>query len=344
MATIPLISVLVPVYNSATYLPQVIASVCAQSYAKWELVLIDDCSTDASYAIAQRAATADPRISVYRNLTNLGPSATLNRAATYANGSLIARLDADDLMRPDRLHLQVQYLISRPEVGLVGTAYRNIHPDGKRGKVQRTRPSSGDGLRALFLFTNAMGHSTVTYRRRYFEAVGGYDTTLRASLDYDLLARLSTTTDCAVMPEVLVDYRTHGANITTRQGELQLRNAMRVQQQLLDHYGFTYSAQQLETHFRLHLLRGQQAGSSDVSLLDEARSWLRELRTQNVQKGIFDAYAFERTLAEVHTRWYARRGSRLRLRDHFHTFTSDFGSLSVRHFLRQLAHSLKNGI
>ena len=340
----PLVSVLVPVFNAATYLPAAINSTLAQRYRDWELVIVDDCSSDGSFALAREAAATDSRIRVYQNAANLGPSATLNQAAAHANGSLLARLDADDTMHTTRLQLQVDYLTAHPGVGLLGSAYQNVYPDGKHGKVQRTRTSSGDGLLAFFLFANAMGHSTVVYRRECFEQVGGYDRTLRASLDYDLLARLSTITECAVLRQVLVDYRTHGSNITSSQGELQLSNAMRVQKWLLDHYGFHYTAQELETHFRLHLLRGQDAGKTDVHLLEEARTWLRELRAQNLRGGMFDIRAFDRVLGEVHTGLYARRGARVRLRDHLRTFTADFGSLTARHFLRQMGHSLKNGL
>lgn len=340
----PLVSILVPVYNAEPFLPSLLRSVSEQQYENWEIIFVDDGSTDQSVALLTSASAADDRIRLILNEGNLGPSTTLNRAAAAARGDLLARLDADDTMLPERLGKQVAFLEDRREVGLLGSFYRNVNPDGKRGKVESTPLIVGDKLRAAFLFFNPMGHSTVIYRREAFNRVGGYDESLRASLDYDLLARLSRVTPGAILPRVLVNYRTHRHNITTSKSSLQLENAKLVQQNLFAHYGFTATATQLETHYRIQLYRGLPAGATDGPLLREARAWLKELARQNSVLNVFDVEEFAITLREVHTSLYARRASTLALSDYLSNFTTEFGSLRPRQLVRQLAHSLKNGL
>lgn len=339
-----LVSILVPVHNAAAYLPALIASVRAQTYANWELVLVDDRSSDASFSLMEAAAAADGRVTALQNATNLGPSATLNRAATQAVSDLLFRLDADDTMTADRLQKQVGFLRQHPEIGLLGSAYREI--DG-RGRVRGRHGSTvreSEELRAKFMFTNAMGHSTVVYRRAAFERVGGYDESLRASLDYDLLARLSTVTACGFLPEPLVHYRTHAENITTTRRDDQRRNAAAVQRYMLHHYGFTATPEDLEVHRHVGVSPFEGDSRAYADYLRRARRWFAELERQNTRLGSFPPAAFRRVLAEMHTGLYTRASCSLTLRDFGRTLTTDYGTLHPLNFLRQLAHAAKNGL
>ncbi len=339
-----LASILVPVFNAEQYLPDLIASVRAQDYPHWELIFVDDRSTDDSFRYLQEVAQSDRRVRLWRNDENLGPSATLNRAATHARGELLFRLDADDLMLTGRLSRQVAYLHAHPRVGLLGSAYRDMNAAGKRGRAVGSTISSSDGVKAKFLFANAMGHSTVVYRRRVFERIGGYDESLRASLDYDLLARMSVATECHLLREVLVLYRTHNENITSRQRQLQVRNAGSVQERLLVHYGFHFTPAELDVH--LQMAHGPRADDpvGYRCFVREARAWLQQLNAQNQGLRVFDPHQFAEVLAEVHTQLFARAASPLRLRDYMAMFTPEFASLRPGHFLKQLAHTLKNGL
>ncbi|WP_116127815.1 glycosyltransferase family 2 protein [Lewinella sp. IMCC34183] len=339
-----LASILVPVYNAEAYLPALIQSVRVQSYQHWELVFVDDQSTDGGFDYIRAAAAEDDRIRLWQNDENRGPSATLNRAADLARGDLLFRLDADDLMLPERLERQVRFMADHPNVGLLGSAYRNIDDAGQRGNRVGSRITSSDGVKAKFLFANAMGHSTVVYRRRAFTAVGGYNQRLRASLDYDLLARLSLETDCHLLREELVLYRTHNSNITSQQRQLQIQNAGSVQEALLRHYGFSFTAEQLDIH--LQMAHGPRATNRVAyrAFLRRARTWLSHLEAENSRLGAFDRRAFAEVIAEVHTRLYARAASPLRLRDYITMFTPNFASLRPHYLVQQVAHTLKNGL
>lgn len=339
-----LASILVPVYNSARFLPALVASVRAQTYPHWELVLVDDGSTDDTRALITQYASQDTRIMAHFNPHNLGPSATLNRAARLARGELLFRLDTDDTMLPERLQRQLAYLEAHPGVGLLGSHYVNVSPEGRPGSRVTSPILGGPALAAKFLFVNAMGHSTVVYRRQPFEQVGGYDESLRASLDYDLLGRLSTVTPCAMLPRVLVRYLTHRENITTTRQRLQLDNAADVQRRLLHHYGFVASPAQLRLHAAMCLSTGPTDTPEEYStFLLIARQWLRELQRQNDERHIFPPREFARVTAEVHTRLYARASSPLRLRDYLRLLTPEFRAFTPRHAAVQFAHSLKRG-
>ena len=341
----PIASILVPVYNAERFLGTLVDSVRAQSYTNWELILVDDQSSDGSKHIMERLASEDRRVVCKYNNRNLGPSATLNRAANAATGALLFRLDADDTMAPKRLELQINYLGQHPSVGLLGSFYVNVDQYGRKGSLVSTPIIGGEALKAKFLFSNAMGHSTVVYQADVFRRIGGYDETLRASLDYDLLGRMSRITECAILPKVLIYYATHGSNITTVKAGLQLANAAHVQRMLLAEYGFVGTEDQLKQHVEMTLAMPLNHSRNEyIEFLLASRNWLRELGRQNASKKIFHPAAFDRVTAEVHTRLYARAASPLGLRDYLRAMTTDFRSAYPRNMIQQLGHTLKNGL
>src|SRR5262245_14197402 len=116
--TTPAISVLMPIYNAGRFLPAAVESVLAQTFADFELIAIDDGSRDGSSEVLAQLAARDPRIRVFAQ-ENRGIVATLNRALELARAPLVARMDADDLSRPDRFAKQIAFLRQHPEVAAV---------------------------------------------------------------------------------------------------------------------------------------------------------------------------------------------------------------------------------
>ena len=112
------VSILTTVYNREKYIAACIDSVLASSYQDWELIIVDDVSTDTSLAIAKSYEQKDPRIKVYINQTNLGDYPNRNKAASYAKGTYIKYLDADDLIYPHGLEIMVHTMEQFPEAGL----------------------------------------------------------------------------------------------------------------------------------------------------------------------------------------------------------------------------------
>lgn len=126
-----LISVVMPAYNCERYLDPAVESVLAQSYGAWELLLLDDCSTDGTWERIQELSQRDPRIRAVQNQRNLGVGATRNLGVSLAQGDWIAFLDSDDLWRPDKLEKQLALLRDEPQARLLFTASGFITEEGE---------------------------------------------------------------------------------------------------------------------------------------------------------------------------------------------------------------------
>jgi glycosyltransferase involved in cell wall biosynthesis len=210
----PAVSVLMPVRNGAAYLPASVASIQAQDFPSFELLVIDDGSTDATPALLASFAAADPRIRVFRQPPQ-GIVAALNAGIAEARAPYLARLDADDIARPDRLSKQIAFMEARPEIGLLGTWAEVIDETGNAaGRL--TPPADPAVLARALARTNPFVHSSVMMRTALVRRLGGYRAAFRAAEDYDLWLRLAEAGGVANLPENLVQYRRHAASETRR--------------------------------------------------------------------------------------------------------------------------------
>jgi glycosyltransferase involved in cell wall biosynthesis len=215
----PLVSVVMPVRDGVRWLSEAIASVQAQVFSSFELVIVDDGSVDDTPKIIGRFAQADPRIVAFRQ-GKLGLVAALNLAASQSRGRLIARLDADDRMHPQRLDRQVQYLDAHPEIGLLGSWADKIDEHGTF--IGRLTPETHpEKLKLLLRNGNPFVHSSVIVRSDIMKTLG-YRCAFEAAEDYDLWLRMSEVTKIANMPECLVQYRLHETNVSHRSQARQL--------------------------------------------------------------------------------------------------------------------------
>jgi glycosyltransferase involved in cell wall biosynthesis len=209
---VPKISIILPVYNAGRYLPGALGSVYAQTFKDWEMILVDDASTDDSAKIL--AAQDDPRLVVLRNDTNLGLTRSLLRALEVARGQFVARLDADDAAEPERLSRQVHYLQEHPHVGILGSAYTVVDEGGKV-IGERLMPETPVEVRWASMLHCPFGHPTVMFRRTLLEEHGmTYDPAWEPGEDYDLWARLLAVVDGVNLPEPLVRYRSHAQSVS----------------------------------------------------------------------------------------------------------------------------------
>ncbi len=213
----PRVSVLMSVYNDPQYLPAAIESMLRQSFSDFELVIVDDGSTDETSSILARYN--DDRIVCLRNPTNMGLAYSLNRALATARGIYVARQDADDLSSDLRLACQVSYLDLHPDVAVVGTSYYELHEE--RGVVKLIRPPTGtDEIRDALFYEHTFCHSAVMMRRCCVEAVGGYYVAYRAAQDRDLWLRLAERFEMANLDEPLHTLRVRAASVSsTRRAE-----------------------------------------------------------------------------------------------------------------------------
>jgi glycosyltransferase involved in cell wall biosynthesis len=201
----PRISVILPVYNGQDYLAQAIDSVLSQSFSDFELIIINDGSTDGSVAIIEKLT--DPRIRLFQQ-SNMGLAATLNRAISLAKGKYIARQDQDDVCFQSRFEEQINFLDANPDVGMVGTC-AEIWVDNERTNRYLRHPVDDASLKFGLLFDNHFVHSSVMIRRSVFEKVGGYseDKSRQPPEDYELWSRVMKSYKLANLPEVLMAYR-----------------------------------------------------------------------------------------------------------------------------------------
>jgi GT2 family glycosyltransferase len=215
----PTVSLIMPAYNAEPYLVEAVESVLGQTFTDFELIIVDDASTDATSAILDRYD--DPRIVRLRNERNLGQTASMNRAIQAAKGAYLARQDADDLSMPQRLELEVAYLDSHPAVGLVGAASTWI--DGK-GELQRTWEPALDNasLQQELMRNNVILHGSSMFRRAAMEEAGpAYRGDMNYAQDYDFQLRIAEGWDVANLAEHLYAYRWHAGMESIKKKALQ---------------------------------------------------------------------------------------------------------------------------
>jgi glycosyltransferase involved in cell wall biosynthesis len=211
------------VYNAERYLVEAVDSILAQTFGDFELILIDDGSTDGSPAILNKYAATDPRVRMIRR-PNRGLTKSLNDCLQMARGEFFARMDADDVCMPNRFEHQINYMRAHPDVVLLGGAYDLI--DGS-GRLLRhvTQPQDDAALQEICLSGRTpICHPSAMMRREPTLRVGGYDEQFAVAQDLDLWLRLGEVGKMASLPQTLVKYRLHPKSISeTKQGE-QVKN------------------------------------------------------------------------------------------------------------------------
>lgn len=211
----PAVSVLMPAYNAGNFIASAVRSVLAQDFAAFELLIIDDGSTDDTADVV--VGFTDTRIRVLRHGTNQGLVATLNEGLREARAPLVARQDADDLGRRDRLSRQIAHLSENPEDIAVASEARLI--DSRNRNIGRLRlPRTRHQLRWDLCFRNPVPHSSVMMRRQIvLEEFGGYPESA-ASEDYALWSRIAAEGGFGIMKRTLVDYRLHPSSVMMSSG------------------------------------------------------------------------------------------------------------------------------
>ena len=211
----PRVTVVMPVFNGERFIGEAVASALASSFRDFEILVLDDGSTDGSLAAARRAAGGDARLRIVR-LPHGGVAAARNAGLREARGGLIANLDSDDVMLPERLALQVAYLDSHPECVAVGG--RSLVVDAAGTPLQVVgRLFTHLEIDAALLggHGGSLGSDTAMFRKHTAQAIGGYEDKLTATgEDHDLWLRLAEVGRIANLPDVLTRYRVHDTNVS----------------------------------------------------------------------------------------------------------------------------------
>lgn len=210
----PKVTVLMAVYNGERYLGEAIESILAQSFTDFEFIIINDGSTDLSRHII--LTHRDPRIRLVDNSDNIGLTKSLNRGLALARGEYVARQDADDRSRDERLLRQVAFLDANPDIVLMGAQTRIIDENGNiiKGKGEH-KALNHLGISYQLLFGNPFTHSSVMFRKNIIlDKFCGYDESYWYNQDFELWSRVIAGAQTANLPDILVDFRSHSRSVT----------------------------------------------------------------------------------------------------------------------------------
>lgn len=213
MRITPKVSVLMTIYNAEQYLKEAIDSIVAQTFADWELIAIENGSSDKSPAIL--SGYQDERIRVFALPENIGRTPALRYAFEQARGEYIAVLDADDVSHPERLKKQVAHLDQYHEVALVGSWAEQINEAGKViGHFQP--PVDKNDLYEALGWSNPIAHSSVMYRGGCAKQIGGYPVAYTYAQDFALILAIARNknTHLGIIGEYLCKYRICGSSVT----------------------------------------------------------------------------------------------------------------------------------
>lgn len=262
--TRPEVSVVVSVYNGARYLSESIESLLCQEDVDFELIIVDDGSTDATPRLLAQFAARDARVRVIRQ-ENLGLTQALIRGCAAARGNFIARQDADDLSLPGRLSTQAQMLARDNSLVFVSCWADVIGPNGEV-LLTYTRPLGPEAATRMLLdrIGGPPGHGSVMFRRDAYQRAGGYTPELYFAQDSDLWLRFGLIGRLQYVPEVLYQYRLASDSISGSRHSLKMPYAVVVNE--------------------LHEAR--LAGRSEEPILEKARKLPRHVDRQNTTKSL----------------------------------------------------------
>lgn len=301
----PRVTVFIPAFNAERYIAEAIESVLAQTFTDFELLIVDDGSTDDTPAVIRRFSH-DARLRVTTHADNLGRPRTRNHGLDLAHGEYIAFLDADDRCAPQRLTRQVAYLDAHDDIDGVGSWMAWIDEYGQPIESSfYTLPIAPEHITCQMLVECPLAQPTLLMRRTAL-ANYRYDNDFAVSQDYELWARMITTCRFANLPEVLVYYRHHGAQATTTQNHAQEDAGLVIHGRQVGALGLRHDVNDLIRHACLFQFEGRQpvlertGAPLDIGYLRWARAWLEALFEGNTRRGIYPEPAFSRMLAE---RW-----------------------------------------
>ena len=281
------VTVLLPVYNAKSYIADAVHSILQQTYRNFELLIIDDGSTDGSGEILKKLSTVDSRIRLYQH-ENRGLIATLNEGLQLCRTELVARMDADDIALPTRLEKQREFLLQHERVAVCGTAMQFLETGTIRAAMH------GEPQSIELLFHNTVYHPTVMYRRSIILQVGGYSTAFPCAEDYGLwvtLAQAGYAIDN--LPEVLLKYRMHLGQPRTQYRIVMRHSTDYIWTCQLKRMGITPSTRDLLSHGYCAYFYPTIPAHNKA-----ARLWLQKLLLANEQAGIYPQQDFEQFIRE----------------------------------------------
>lgn len=230
---VPKIGVVMPVYNAEKYLASSLDSILGQTYQDFEIIAVDDCSTDSSASIIYSYAQKDKRIRGFQNASNLGVTKTLNYGILLSRSEYVARMDADDISEPKRFEKQIEFLDKHKDIYVLGTCFHSMSQNMDRIIWTNHVEQDPVEIEKVLKTRCCVGHPTVMMRRRLFESLGGYSEKPEHHTveDYEMWLRTSRTYKIANLPDFLLKHRVHEAQVSKRLNETQKENTEKLKRE-----------------------------------------------------------------------------------------------------------------
>lgn len=289
----PHVSIVMPVYNSGQFVAESIRSLLDQTYRDFELIIVDDGSTDDSAEII--SGFADQRIRILTNKKNKGIVFSRNKGLAEIHGKYYAPFDSDDIARKDKLEKQIKYLDAHPEIALIGSWATLINelgaPYGKNWKLN----SQPELIPSIMLFRNYFVHSSVMTRR---QAIANtiYEPGFDVVEDYRFCADLAFCHPVAIFPDYLLKYRIHNESAMRINNQRMVEQDVKIYRYLFDKLGIKLSETDLNCIF---VMKGNSK-IEDFDLLQQIHQFLLNILNQNLMHDFFNHHHLQKTVAD---RW-----------------------------------------
>ena len=232
------ISFIMSVYNGMPYLVEAVKSILDQTYKNFEFIIVDDGSTDNSWRYLK--SLKDPRVKLIKNKKNLGLPKSLNIALRQAQGDFVARMDADDISKPERLHIQLNFMELNPQIDICGSFVSVIDENGKLiGGIKK--PITDDKIKQQIYWLTPLLHPTWFAKKEVFTKLKGYDEKWDFVEDFEFLIRAKDF-KMANIPKYLLFFRNQKERRSQKTIEKIYRNSLKLRQKIFreQKLGFSY--------------------------------------------------------------------------------------------------------
>lgn len=242
--TNPLISVILPVYNCEAYIFEAVNSILQQTYAHFELIIIDDCSTDQTLEICK--SFQDKRLVILEKKQNSGIAHTMNLGLSVAKGKYVARMDGDDISLPKRFEKQLAFMEANPAVVACGTGYKIMG-----GTNDSVLPEGHEAIKIRLLYGNCIVHPSVMVRKAELTTAAIlYDPTMEPAEDYDFWVKFLAVGQLHNLQEELLHYRVHSAQASSVKQSIQAESSKKIRFKLLHYLKANITIEEQRVYFK----------------------------------------------------------------------------------------------
>lgn len=292
----PVISVVMSTYNEENYIETSLKSILNQTFQDFEIIIVDDASTDSTREIIK--GLKDERIRLLCNDENQGLTKNLNKALQHVRGRYIARMDGDDIALPKRFEKQVRYMEQHPDTMLVSCHTKSFGDSD----LVAALPDKHEILRVRMLVRPVYAHPGFMMRRELIEAGCQYNEEYRTAQDYEFASRVSQNHKIGMVSEVLLLYRVHKKQISAKASKQQFNNADKIRKHQLERLGVELNEQE----WKDYQLLVQEASAASLDDFRRVKIIIDKMNLSNQRTGIYDVQIMEKTLKQMLYTWIIR--------------------------------------